>query len=85
MSWTAKLYFKTKTKHSIKTFQHCNDIHPLSQVCEKNNAIKHFWLNIMLRIKLVKLVRLVMKTNSSFLILPHYQKVELIMPKPKQM
>lgn len=83
MSWTVKLYFKIKTKHSIKTFHYCDDIHPLSQVCEKKkNATKHFRLNIMLR--LVELVCLHMKTNSPFMIW-HHQKVEFIMPKPKQM
>lgn len=75
-SLTAKLYFKIKTKHSLEyinilmTFTHC-----LKCVKKENDAIKHFRLNIMLR--LVKLLCLLMKTNSPFdlfFFLNHYQK-----------
>ena len=46
MSGGAKLYFfRSKQSTALK---HCNDIH--SCVKKKTDAIKHFWLNIMLRI-----------------------------------
>lgn len=67
----------TALKHFtiVMTFTHCPKC-----VKKKKNATKHFRLNIMLR--LVELVCL--KTNSPFMIW-HHQKVEFIMPKPKQM
>lgn len=47
-SWLPNFIFRSKTKHSIKIFQRCDDIHALFCV-RKTDAIKHFWRNIMLK------------------------------------
>lgn len=71
---------QNKAQHfnTVMTFTHCLN------VCEKKMQSSTLGLTSCSELTLVKLDGLAMKTNSPFMILHHYQKVEFIMPKPKQ-